>query len=204
MSARPAGRVPAPGAMARLRAATAARHARLERVTGLPERLRTRADLVAALERLHGFHAAVEALAAPAAFWERLDLAHCAVSRRAWLAEDLLRLGADPARVAALPLCPGLLPHDDEASRLGRAYVVEGSALGGRALGAHVARHALADGPLRFFAAHGAATGTLWRRFGRTLEARARAADAETRAVAAANATFDALIDWFTPTETSP
>ena len=184
-------------AMVRLRAATAARHARLERASGLPAGLLTRDDLVRTLETLHGFHAAVEAVAPPAAVWARLGLPHAGTSRSAWLAEDLGRLGRSATAVAALPRCPGLAPETDDSARLGRAYVVEGSALGGRVLHAHVTRRALVDAPLRFFTAHGADTGRLWRRFGEGVERRVRSEADLAAAVRAADATFDALTDWF-------
>jgi heme oxygenase len=125
---------------AALRAATAAVHERLHRVpvfAALAAGEIGRADYVALLRRLYGFHmpmeSAIDAALAEAPIagrlqgWRRTDL----------LRRDLRELGVDEADIDALPLLRGIVPGRGETAAdeaLGWLYVVEGSTLGGRML----------------------------------------------------------------------
>ena len=69
-----------------------------------------------------------------------------ALSRGGLLRDDLQALGLDPREIAAAPRADSLLPLlTDAPSALGCAWVVEGSALGGRVMAAKVG--AIADLP---------------------------------------------------------
>ena len=157
--------------------------------------------LLAALRReTRPLHDRVDALAAldpvtPAAY-ERFLSAMLAAHRPlssvldnadqiAWLEADLRALGQDPDDVpAALDPPPRWLT---DSSRLGAAYVIEGSALGGRALLPGVVA-TLGDAATRFITGRGEATGARWRDVRARLE-RERAAD-HTGAIAAARDVF--------------
>jgi heme oxygenase len=89
------------------------------------------------LERLLGLHAAVEDRLRPYqhAPWLAWTAYSEKSSRAARLRRDLAALGVSDARIAAAPSAGALLPPlGTEAAALGCAWVVEGSALGGRVL----------------------------------------------------------------------
>ena len=184
----------------RLRTATRASHERLERITALPASIRTAAELRAVLEDLYGFHVVAEAAGARAAL-ATLPGFDDAFGRdlppSAWLASDMATLGATATRIAALPRCTALGPFPTGAARLGCAYVLEGSTLGGRIIHAHLARGEIAVPALRFFEGHGADTARRWKAFTRALDARERPASDDAETLAAAEATFRVLGDWF-------
>jgi diguanylate cyclase (GGDEF)-like protein len=127
-----------PGILERLRSSTRAAHASMERVPRLSRLLApdvTARDYVQTLRLLHAFHASIEP-----------DLARCL--RGSSRAEALLdgkglaALAADIAWFGALPLEPRPLqrPPNCVAAALGALYVIEGSNLGGRIIGKHVAK----------------------------------------------------------------
>lgn len=139
---------PAEELLERLRRETSGLHRNVEDMTDLPGSVCTREDYVDLLQRLYGFHTAVEArLADPswARGWLDLGIALPTHKRAHLLSKDLLSLGAGPVE-AAVPL-PGL---DNIGQALGCLYVVEGSSLGGRVL-APAFRAALGDVPSGFF-----------------------------------------------------
>jgi len=129
----------APGIMERLRSATRAAHASIEtvpRLSRLLSRDLTTTDYVETLRLLHAFHASILP-----------DLARClrGTSRAEALldGEGLAALAADIAWFDATPLVAQRLrpPPACVASALGTLYVIEGSNLGGRIIGKHVARN---------------------------------------------------------------
>jgi heme oxygenase len=79
---------------------------------------------------------------------------------------------------------------------MGALYVLEGSTLGGRVIGRHIAAtHGLTGEGLAYYAGHGTRTGAMWSAF----RARLDGFDGEGEAVvAAANETFDAMRVWLT------
>jgi diguanylate cyclase (GGDEF)-like protein len=134
----------APGIMERLRSATRAAHTSIETVPRLGRLLArdlTTTDYVETLRLLHAFHASILP-----------DLARClrGNSRAEALLDGagLAALAADIAWFDAIPLVPQRLqpPPASVASALGTLYVLEGSNLGGRIIGRHVARN-LGVGP---------------------------------------------------------
>ena len=132
----------------RLRRETSGLHREVEEMTDLPGSISSREDYSGLLQRLHGFHTAVEVrLADPswAVGWLDLGIALPAHRRAHLLSADLTSLGALPAKA------PVRLPVlDNIGQALGCLYVVEGSALGGRVL-APAFRAVLGDVPTGFF-----------------------------------------------------
>jgi heme oxygenase len=123
-----------------LRAATAASHARLHTQGGLALLLRgelTRPAYARLLLRLLGLHAQCERRleahrGSPLLAWQDIGQRRARSSR---LRDDLRHLGVGSAEMAASESADVPLPSlDNSASALGFAWVVEGSALGGRVL----------------------------------------------------------------------
>lgn len=187
----------------RLRAATREAHVALEDGLDWQARVATRAGYRALLARLHGIHAAWE----PAIAAALEDDAFLAPRLRlAPLRADLLRLGCDPAAIAALPE-PGPIPLRSRAEALGALYVLEGSSLGGLVILRHVARlHGIAaDDGGSYYGGRGRETGALWAAFRATLERLAGDAAAEAAASGAAIAAFEAMRLWLVaPDEGQP
>ncbi|MEN3951831.1 biliverdin-producing heme oxygenase [Iodidimonas sp. SYSU 1G8] len=179
--------------MTALREGTRAAHDRMERALDLPGRLGDPAQLVAVIERFHGFHAVWEpaigaALRDPAFHAPRMKLP--------LLRADLRALGHADDAIDALPVC-------HEAWRLasepwGSIYVLEGSTLGGQVIARQLER--LPNGMVSpgYFRPYGNVTGAMWRALqGRlTLAAAYVGIDAM---VQSASATFDLLHDWLSP-----
>ncbi|HSN28798.1 MAG TPA: biliverdin-producing heme oxygenase, partial [Kofleriaceae bacterium] len=104
---------------------------------------------------------------------------------------DLRALGdhVPPAWCAVLPDTSSL------ARRLGIAYVLEGSTLGGRYILANMPA-ALADVPTAFLQGYGPATGASWKAYAAIAERLLASRDALEDAIAGARDTFECLIDW--------
>ncbi|MGC5778888.1 biliverdin-producing heme oxygenase [Methylobacterium sp. NFXW15] len=176
----------------RLRAATASTHEALERELDWKARVATLAGYRDMLARLHGFHAAWEpAIGAALADGDFFD----ARRRLSALREDLAYLGLSEAGIGALPLAK-VIALSGPAPAMGALYVLEGSTLGGRVIGKHIASaHGLMDGGLAYYSGHGVRTGAMWSAF----RARLDTFDAEgDQVMAAANETFDAMREWLT------
>ncbi|MEH3116506.1 MAG: biliverdin-producing heme oxygenase [Methylorubrum populi] len=175
---------------ARLREATAAAHAALERDLDWEARVATLPGYRDLLTRLRGFHAAYEpaiaaALADPAFFDPRRRLAA--------LDADLCALAPDGTALDTLP-APAAPRLDGAGAALGALYVLEGSTLGGAVIGRRVARLHGQAAPLAYYAGRGPATGPLWRAFRERLDG---LAEAEGRAAFAAGiGAFEAMRGW--------
>lgn len=177
----------------RLREATASAHAALERELDWEARVATMAGYRGLLARLHGFHSAWEpaigASLADGAFFDP----RCRLEA---LGRDLAFLGLSPESIGELPRShPIALPGP--AAAMGALYVLEGSTLGGRVIGRHIAAtHGFTGDGLAYYSGHGARTGAMWSAFRTRLDT----FDGEGEAVvAAANDTFDAMRRWLTP-----
>ncbi len=172
---------------ARLRAATASAHGRLERDLDWEARVASLDGYRGLLARLRGFHAtyepAIGAALDEAAFFEPRR-------RLAKLDADLTYLGLGPTGALPAPSAPRLAGPD---AALGALYVLEGSTLGGRVIGRRIAAlHGFETDGLAYYRAHGPATGAMWSAFRARLEA---AGDAGALAEAAV-ATFAAMRAW--------
>jgi heme oxygenase len=163
--------------------ATRPAHAALE----AEMRLQGEVPLPRYLAYLRAMHAIVHAVEADVAIaLEALGLDARARARRAWLERDLAHFGAPPLRMAPLACVPRT-----HAERLGWAYVLEGSTLGGRVLYERLApRLALTpQGGGAFLFGHGERTEAMWREFVDALNgARPRARAIEESAGAATQA----------------
>lgn len=136
------------------------------------------------LERLHGFHVAMEREAR----WEGW--------RSASLRDDLDWLGASLPEIEALPVLTGLPDLGTPERRVGALYVVEGSALGGRVL-AQALRPLLGEGPAgrSFFLGVGGPPGA-WRACQEQMEQLTTSPAARQEIIDAARATFSAFEAW--------
>jgi heme oxygenase (biliverdin-IX-beta and delta-forming) len=185
-----------PPVLDRLRDATKARHAAVERASGLHEGCRDR--YVWFVARQYGFVAPVEPRLAAVEGIAAVGLELARRARAARFEADLRFLGADPAK---LPRCAALPDVGTPARALGALYVLEGSTLGGnfilKKLGPSLGITAAAGGSA--MAPYGAATRDLWMGFAGALDrwVEHRPED-EAAVVAAAVETFDRLHDWFT------
>jgi heme oxygenase len=195
--------VPAEGdpLSARLRARTAPLHGQSERLLGLPGAITGRADYAAWLGRFLGLYEPLEQRLTGFTEWPALgiDLASRALTQG--LAADLAALGADPndpprAAASDLPPLPSL------AHAMGALYVLEGSALGGRIILRDL-QDRLGDQlgqATRFFGGRGERLGPMWNSFRGVLDRFGQTHPDLTDAVqSGADATFYALIRWFTP-----
>jgi heme oxygenase len=181
-------------ALAQLRQATAGRHATIESLL----RLRQAFGLAHYARVLRGFGAFLGAWepAMAHALPARLHPWFTSGRRLVLLQQDLAALGlAQPAPAhGAVPALSGL------PEALGSLYVLEGSALGGRFIAAHVRRH-LALTPTHgaaYFHGCGAGTAARWREFQLLLAAELDGdAAGVQRAARAAQRTFDGLLATF-------
>lgn len=182
----------------RLRAATAPAHAALERDLGWEARVASLAGYRGLLVRLYGFHSAWE----PAIGTALADGAFFDPRRRlAALSRDLAFLGLSAEGIDGLAR-PRPITLDRAATAMGALYVLEGSTLGGRVIGRHIAAtHGLTGGGLAYYSAHGARTGAMWAAFRDRLDAYDGDGEA---VVAAANDTFDAMRAWLTTVGCDP
>lgn len=178
----------------KLRAETAAIHARLHRHPGLAAAASgviDRNDYRALLIRLYGFHRAFES------HIDALAPLKEGSTRSALLASDLEALGVTGDEREGIPLCVALAPVCSSPEALGALYVVEGSALGG----AHIALalQSASTPPAgatgyRFFS-NGGVSRPAWRELLAMLDAIRDPRD-ERAAIAAAVSTFRAFEDW--------
>lgn len=157
-------------------------HVEAERHVRILDPDATEAQYVRYLQRMHGFHAAIEG-----AFATHPELAAAGFdaagrAKRALIEADLAAYGATAGALAPVPDVGGL------ARGVGAAYVIEGSTLGG----AFILAKMRPQRSTRFLAGYGDATGARWRAFGQIVT---RVQD-ETAAIAAARETFAALIAW--------
>lgn len=189
------GRVLGCSSLRRLKAETAALHARAEDFVRILDADATLTDYQRYLAAMHGFHAPLEAR-----FAAHTQLYACgfdaSVRRKRTLIErDLAALG-DPR--TAWPSCPRLPETEPLGRAIGAAYVIEGSTLGGRFILSKLppALAALRGRATAFLAGYGAETGARWRAFGEVVERALDTPALEDDAVAGACETFARLIDW--------
>lgn len=154
----PAPRFESESLLARLRSATSARHATLDRALG-PAVSRSRASYA---RFLASSFVAVTAL--EGAVERSLGDGHRA-RRGALIRTDLEALGV------AIPPCGPTYELEDEAAAFGCAYVIEGSALGGVVLARNVRDELGSDVSTAYLALRGVETTARWRWFLTELDA---------------------------------
>lgn len=182
-----------PGLHARLRAETSPAHLALEDALDWRTRVATRAGYRDLLGRLHGFHAVWE----PAIGQALADDPFFDARRRlAALDADLHHLGLSPGAIAVLPR-PEAVAIAGPAAAMGALYVLEGSTLGGRMIGRHIAAlHGIDGDGLAYYRAHGPRTGAMWSAFRAALDDLSGDPVAEADALASAVAAFDGMRLW--------
>lgn len=123
-----------------LRTRTRALHRETEKALDLKAASASRGAYVALLERLHGFYEPLESwLCAHAAADTLTGIDFERRRKLPFLRADLAELASDS--FSRLEPC-GYVPRPTgELARVGAWYVVEGATLGGRVIGAHLARH---------------------------------------------------------------
>lgn len=157
----------------------------------------------ALLARLHGFHWPLERGLRAASPQVLRGFNVRQRERAPDLRADLRALGMTEREIIALPACDALQPVCSNAELMGRLYVVEGSALGGRVMAARL------DGVLgadqrqgrRFFTGRATPDPLPWPAFCRLLEAQGAPSDIKA-VIGSADATFHAMAHWLAEGET--
>lgn len=146
----------------------------------------SRADYIALLMRLDGFHRAFEAAA------------RVSDERSHWLAQDLETMRGERWLPGAAPQRPTMPLLNSTERVFGALYVVEGSALGGRGLARRLDRLLGSGEPdgRRFFEGRGSATGAAWRDFVGRLDLVSAEPAARAAAVDAAVEIFSVFEAW--------
>lgn len=154
---------PSDGPLAWLRQGTAEAHERLHRMVDLDRQDWTLDRYRALVERFYRFWKSWQ----PAVLDRLQDEKLIAPRRRLHLLEaDLLALGLGSEQIARIPPHP-MVALGGRAARLGSAYVMEGSTLGGQLIARRISVALGVEGEecCRYFLGHGAATGAMWRDF---------------------------------------
>jgi heme oxygenase len=168
----------------RLREATATDHQRLETRLAVHEQIASRAGRAALIARYWRFHGRAEAALAP--WLSQLDgLDFEGRLRTPLIARDFADLGLDAPADAGEGA-----PVESRGEALGVLYVLEGSALGGRAIRRQLAARGADLIGLGFLDPYGGQTGERWRSFLDVLERETADAHAADAAVAGALAGF--------------
>ena len=155
----------------------------------------SRADYLAQLVRTYGFVAPFESACKYTPFLERaLDFR----PRAGLIAQDLLSLGLAPAQIATIPQCHAMTTFRDVREAIGWLYVVERATL----LHDGIRRHLVARLPelanaCAYLSAFDGRVGEHWNTFGRTLDRVGAKPDAALEIMAAANAGFACMKQWF-------
>ena len=176
-----------------LATATRPAHDALERSLDL-ERDLSPANYGLHLRCMHAFLRETEELLAGD---ERLAAAGLALDSRRklpWLERDLDALGLEALEPPETPALPA-----DLHRRIGWAYVLEGSTLGGRVLYRRIAPHLhlSAKRGAAFLNGHGEHTGEMWKRFVAALDALPLTSAQSLECVAGAREAFAAVGDFF-------
>ena len=154
--------------LAELKAATAAIHARTERLLPSLDLLATRDGYVRCLVVLHGFHAGWEPAIWRTGGVKEAGFSGGARTKVSLIESDLRFLGVGEEQLAISIERPIL---DSCAAALGALYVLEGATLGGQVIERHASRGVgvtpQAGGS--YFHGHGERTGDMWRAFGDSL-----------------------------------
>jgi len=186
-------------ALAALRAATAGLHASLEAGLPIARPHAGRAEYAAHIAAMHGWLAPFEAALWRDEWPREIDAAERA-RKREWLEADIEIARADGFLAAPLQCAMPAPTFDTLAQRIGWAYVVEGSTLGGRVLLARL-RRTLHPWPARFLVAYGNEGARRWRDFLAVAERELSLPgeiDAAARAAAKAFESLDAWFRWST------
>ena len=176
--------------LAALRAATAARHERLDRGLPLSGPAPSLGDYGAHLRMVRDWLAPLDAWLAGFADGPQAEPTLPPTNRLALIAADLHEPGMLDAPARAAAEWP---PAASAAYRWGVAYVIEGSQLGGAVLYRNLAAR-LAPHPLRYLHGAGDGPGPRWRAFMLALGAAVRTPQEIAETCAGACAAFDGIL----------
>jgi len=182
-------------ALAALRAATADLHANLEAGLPIARPHAGRAEYAAHIAAMHGWLAPFEASLWRDGWPREIDAAERA-RKREWLEADIAIARADGFLAAPLQCATAAPSFDTLAQRIGWAYGVEGSTLGGRVLLARLQR-TLHPWPARFLVAYGHEGAGRWRDFLGVVERKLSLPGEIDEASRAAAQAFQSLDAWF-------
>ncbi|WP_350226653.1 biliverdin-producing heme oxygenase [Naasia aerilata] len=174
----------------RLRSANKGLHEDVEEQVGLPGTVRSRADYVALLQGLLGFHSSLEQeLAAPRwqPEWASLGLDLGDYRRSPLIRQDLVELGEPADSAAGEPIGVTTFPQ-----ALGALYVAEGSSLGGRFLAPQFL-DAVGPVPVAFFQSEGRGHPDPWRTLRAAIDGYGEAGADGDDVVAGARIAFEAF-----------
>lgn len=188
------------GVRQQLRDATAAVHEALHHHPGfvsLLERRITLAEYRALLARLYGFHLPLERGLRTASRRILGEFNVHALERSPALRADLQSLGMSDGEIDALPLFDDLRPVRSHAELMGRLYVVEGSALGGRVLASRLDGLLGPDGTeaRQFFTGRAAPDPLPWSAFCKLLEGQGVPSRID-EVIESAETTFRGMAHW--------
>jgi heme oxygenase (biliverdin-IX-beta and delta-forming) len=178
----------------RLREATVAHHASIERTLSFANLSHTIPVYRRVLGAFLGFYELLEGrLQRMATSSGDVDL--MGREKVPLLRRDLRMLGASEEGLAALPRCPATPLIDGVPRALGCMYVLEGATLGGQIIARHLKAHLGIDERSggSFFFAYGAEMGTMWHAFVARLNRQPSPFDS---ILAAATETFERLEAW--------
>ncbi|WP_038168193.1 biliverdin-producing heme oxygenase [Verrucomicrobium sp. BvORR106] len=187
-----------------LKAATQTEHQLLEDRLDLFNRVTDLAAYRRLLEDFFTLYEPLEDALAGVVNWNAMGWDFEASRKTAWLAQDLLNLGAEPAGLDSLPRCRDLPPLSSASHAVGCLYVLEGSTLGGQLITKRFSSTlgTTPDQGGRFFSGYGEETVPHWRAFGawvRSVESQLNEAEATT----AAKAAFVSFDQWLNRSQNS-
>lgn len=184
-------------AMAKLRAATALSHQRLEKRLDIKTRFSDLTAYRSHLEKMWGFCAGLEHSLRPESFDGALP-DYDARRKLPLLTQDLLAVGSDPARLGALQTCTQLPSVMDAAAAFGCTYVMEGATLGGRVLLPLVEERLglTPDRGAAFLGSYRENVTGMWRDFSAAVDDWCHSCERQDAAAGAAVMTFDLLSVW--------
>ncbi len=179
----------------RLRAETAVLHHELELAVDIDAQLASRSRFIAYLARLWGLHAAAEAALDEIDF-SPLGFDYGGRHKSKALEHDLASLGIGPDRMAELRVPP--VPEFATLEEgLGCVYVIEGSALGARAILPKIEASLGIDADgASYFSGRDGQGKPLWQACLKAINAVDPKSDGADRAVAGARATFAMFQHW--------
>lgn len=154
----------------------------------------SRAEYLGQLVRLYGLVAPFESACKYTPHVER----HLAVGMRAgYIAQDLLALGLSPAQIATVPQCASITTFHDVSEAAGWLYVIERATLFQDGIRRHLVEHLPEVSNACSYLAAFDGVGGRWSDVARMLDRIGTQPDAATGVLAAANAGFATMRQWF-------
>jgi heme oxygenase len=177
-----------------LRAGTAEAHRNLHARRDIPALCQSVPAYEAWLLRLYGFYGPLEKKLRAVPGWEELGFHWAEREKTALLRDDLLALGASPAKIAEADGLPDLPQFTTLAEACGGAYALEDATLDSAQFLMAMKRSPIPAGARKFVTSYGNDLGNKWREFCGVLD-RLDAGESEA-VIRNANGTFAGLSAW--------